>query len=97
MTVDPTCPPEEVQQSRSELSAAYCALAEVYLTELWCEVCVTWFDQRSDEDTAQDTCLDCMRRALECDEHNAQAMQVNDIYSALLCEQFILCFMVLIV
>lgn len=36
MEADPTCPPEEVQQSRSELSAAYCALAEVYLTELWC-------------------------------------------------------------
>lgn len=63
MRADPTCPPEEAAMCAADAAAAYCAVAEVYLTEL-CE-----------EADAQEQCEASVQAALRCDANSAQAMQ----------------------
>ena len=53
------------QACSAEISAAFCSVAEIYLTDL----CM--------EDAAQDTCISLVERALQYDPQNIQAMQVG--------------------
>ncbi|EDQ86039.1 uncharacterized protein MONBRDRAFT_33988 [Monosiga brevicollis MX1] len=59
----PGADPEEIKGLHEDISAAFCSLAEVYLTDL-CE-----------EDEAQDTCLALMDKALAYDPTNIEALQ----------------------
>jgi hypothetical protein len=49
----------------SEISTAFCSVAELYLTDL------------CDQDGAQEACINCAERALQFDPRNVQAMQVG--------------------
>ena len=64
MASKPGADPEEIKGLHEDISAAFCSLAEVYLTDL-CE-----------EDEAQDTCLALMDKALAYDPTNIEALQV---------------------
>ncbi|EGD79750.1 hypothetical protein PTSG_10734 [Salpingoeca rosetta] len=54
---------EEMQEHNDAVAAAFCSLAEVYLTDL-CET-----------EGAQDVCMELMKKALDFDPNNVQALQ----------------------
>jgi hypothetical protein len=78
---------EEATALHEEISAAFCALAELYLTDLWYP---TWpvgsalrvprpsaLAPCSEEDDAANYCVSFMEKALEYDPANIEALQAR--------------------
>lgn len=56
---------DETKESRKELSSAYCAVAELYMTDL------------CDNPEAETECLKSVQKAVEVDPQNAEAWQTK--------------------
>jgi tetratricopeptide (TPR) repeat protein len=56
---------ESKKESKKELSSAYCAIAELYMTDL------------CDESEAENECTNCIKSALEADASNPEAWQTK--------------------